>query len=308
MDEVFTKYMKKIQSVEEILNQTIPVFEVREEDYARIAEMYMRLNASGTKLRKAEINLALIVLKFPKIFYERLSKLVDEFEGWELDANFFLRCFVCVATDQSKYEPLRKHLESVKEDEVLNNLETISEHLGGTFNFITSHFGINENNNLKLIPSEITLIPLLKYFIKTGGKVATEAELEKLTLWFYAASHYGRYSGPTESLLNEDLRALKESDPISHWLYVISKERGGLEMRELQGRINNTNLFSLYYALRKNNALDWWSGTSLSSTANIEFHHIFPKKVLREAGYPDNQINDIRNIASKSLPWACPEQ
>ena len=297
MDQVFQNYMQKIQAIEEILNQNIPVFEIREEVYSRVAEMYMRLNAQGTKLRKAEINLALIVLKFPKIFYERLSKLVEEFEGWELDTNFFLRCFVCVSTNQSKYEPLRKYLEKTTQDEVLANLQKISEHLNNTFNFITSHFGINEDNNLKLIPSEIALISLMMYFIKTGGKISTSSELEKLSLWFYAASHYGRYSGTTESVLNVDLRALKEPDPIKVWLASIKRERGSLEMRELNGRINSTNLFSLYHALRTNNALDWWSGTSLNNTSNIEFHHIFPKKVLRNARYPDNQINDIRNIA-----------
>lgn len=297
MDIVFKNYMKKIQNIEEILNQQIPVFEIREQDYSRIAEMYVRLNGQGTKLRKAEINLALIVLKFPKIFYDRLSKLVEEFDGWDLDANFFLRCFVCVATNQSKFEPIRRYLEQVKQDEVLANLEKISEHLNNTFNFITSHFGINEGNNVQLVPSEIALIPIMMYFIKTDGKISSSADLEKLILWFYSASHYGRYSGTTEAVLNEDLRALKESDPITIWLAAIQRERGSLEMRELSGRINSTNLFSLYHALRTNNALDWWSAASLSNTSNIEYHHIFPKRVLRDAGYSDNQINDIRNIA-----------
>ena len=297
MDQIYKNYVKKIQVMEEILSQKIPVFEVRDEDYSRIAEMYMRLNEKGTKLRKAEINLALIVLKFPKIFYDRLTKLVEEFEGWELDTNFFLRCFVCVSTNQSKYEPLKKYLNTTTQDEILLNLEKISEHLNNTFNFITSNFGITEDNNLKLIPSEIVLISLMMYFIKTDGKIPTSIDLEKLILWFFSASHYGRYSGPTESVLNEDLRALKNPDPVTTWLAAIQKERGGLEMRELLGRINSTNLFALYYALRTNNALDWWTGNSLSNTSNIEFHHIFPKRVLRDAGYPDNQINDICNIA-----------
>ncbi|KAG2476772.1 MAG: hypothetical protein NPMRTH1_1550022 [Nitrosopumilales archaeon] len=297
MDQVYKNYVKKIQAMEEILSQKIPVFEVREEDYSRIAEMYMRLNEKGTKLRKAEINLALIVLKFPKIFYNRLTKLVEEFEGWELDTNFFLRCFVCVSTNQSKYEPLKKYLSTSTQDEILSNLEKISEHLNNTFNFITSNFGINEDNNLKLIPSEMVLISLMMYFIKTDGKIPTSVDLEKLILWFFSASHYGRYSGTTESVLNEDLRALKNPDPVTIWLAAIQKERGSLEMRELPSRINSTNLFALYYALRTNNALDWWTGNSLSSTPNIEFHHIFPKRVLRDAGYPDNQINHICNIA-----------
>ena len=68
-------------------------------------------------------------------------------------------------------------------------------------------------------------------------------------------------------------------------------------MRELRGRMNKTNLFALYYALRDNDALDWWQGTKIDNTSKIEFHHIFPKKILRNAGIPDDLINDIRNIA-----------
>ena len=297
IDEFFSKYISRIQQVEGILDQTISVFDIRENDYSRITEMYMRLNEKGTKLKKAEINLALIVLKFPKVFHKRLIKLVEDFEGWELEANFFLRCFVCISTNQSKYEPLRKYLNSASKEKVLQNLEKISEHLENTFNFIISEFGINENNNLKLIPSEIALIPLMMYHHKYDGKVSTTSDLEKLSFWFFTASHYGRYSGTTESTLNEDLKALQEDDPLSTWVENISKDRGGLDMRELRGRINNTNLFALYYAIRKKDALDWWSGTKIENTNNIEFHHIFPKKVLRDEGYPDNMINDIRNIA-----------
>lgn len=297
LDTVYEKYIDKIKRIEEIPDQKIPVFEEREDDYSRIAEMYMRLNEKGTKLKKAEINLALIVLKFPRIFYEKLSSLVQDYEEWELDTNFFLRCFVSISTNQSKYEPLRRYLSSTSQDEVLINLEKVRENLRASFDFIASNFGIHEENNAKLLPSTSAIIPLMMYLVKTSGRISTSHELNLLTLWFFAASHFGRYSGPTESLLNEDFKALIGNNPIEIWLNSIKRDRGNLEVRDLQGRINNTNLFALYYALRKNNAIDWWSGTDLNNTANVEFHHIFPKKVLKDAEYSDIQINDIRNIA-----------
>ena len=297
MDEIFKKYMKKIQQIEQILSQNIPVFEIREENYSRIAEMYIRLNEKGTKLKKAEINLALIVLKFPKVFYDKLTKIVDEFEDWELDANFFLRCFVCISTNQSKFEPLRKYLSNSNEEKVLKDLDIISENLQESFNFITSHFGINQDINQKLIPSNIAIIPLMMYMINNNSKIASAKELDKIILWFYCVSHYGWFSGSSESTLNEDLREFNEIDPVKNWLKKIRKERGNLQMRELRGRINKTNLFALYYALRVNDALDWWQGTKIDNTSKIEFHHIFPKKILRNAGIPDVLINDIRNIA-----------
>lgn len=297
LDDVYEKYVPKIVRIREILEIKIPYFEEREDDYARIAEMYMRLNEKGSKLKKAEINLALIVLKFPKIFYDKLSSLVQEFEDWEVDTNFFLRCFVSISTGQSKYEPMRRYLSTTSKEEVLDNLDRVNEYLQQSFDFITSHFGINADNNSKLVPSEIVLISLMLYLEKKKGKLATSKELNTLILWFFSASHFGRYSRSTESSLNEDIRGLLSENTLEIWLQAIKKERGDLNVRELEGRINSTNLFALYYALRKNNAIDWWTGNNLNNTANIEYHHIFPKKVLKNAGYSDTQINDIRNIA-----------
>lgn len=297
LEEVYEKYVDKIKRMKEILDYKMPYFEEREDDYERITQMYVRLNEKGSKLKKAEINLAIITLKFPKVFYKNLSSLVQEFEDWDIDTNFFLRCFVSLSTGQSKYEPLRKYLSTASQEEVLATLDKIKEYLKQSFDFITSHFGINPDNNTSLVPSDMAIIPLMLYLEKNKGKIATAKELNNLKLWFFAASHFGRFSMSTESTLNEDFSALEKPNTLGIWLDSIRKVRGDLKARELEGRINNTNRFALYYALRNNNALDWWTGNNLNNTANIEFHHIFPKKVLKDAGYPDNQINDIRNIA-----------
>ena len=297
INEVFENFINSIQKIESIPKQSMNVFEFREDDYTRITEMYMRINEKGTKLKKAEINLALIVLKFPSVFHKRLTQLVDNFENWELDTNFFLRCFVCISTNQAKFEPLKKYLQTARKDDVINNLDRISDNLESTFNFLTSEFGINQDNNEKLIPSNNALVPLMMYLVKNNSKIPTQKHLEDLSRWFFCASHYGRYSSSPESALSEDLKAIQEDNALEILQSKISRDRGGNAMRELQGRINNTNKFALHYAIRKNNALDWWEGTKIENTGKIEFHHIFPKKVLRDAGYSDVLINDIRNIA-----------
>ena len=209
MTEVYEKYIKKIQRIEQILSVNIPVFEIRDEDYSRITEIYIRLNEKGTKLKKAEINLALLVLKFPKVFYEELTKIVDKFEDRGLDVNFFLRCFVCISTNQSKFEPLKKYLSNPNEEKILKDLNIISEKVQESFNFITSHFGIDQDIHQKLIPSNIAIIPLMMYMIKYDGEATSAKELNKIILWFYCVSHYGWFSGSSESTLNEDLRGIQ---------------------------------------------------------------------------------------------------
>ena len=99
-----------------------------------------------------------------------------------------------------------------------------------------------------------------------------------------------------ETALNEGLKLLQENTTLVPLQDKISNDRGGMKMRELRGKINKTNRFALYFAIRKNNALDWWTGTKIENTIKIEFHHIFPKKILRDANYSDSMINDICNI------------
>ena len=60
----------------------------------------------------------------------------------------------------------------------------------------------------------------------------------------------------------------------------------------------------LYFVLKQNGAKDWWSGLKLSekhmgSAHKIQFHHIFPKSLLRNQKPPflPKEINDIANLA-----------
>jgi hypothetical protein len=57
-----------------------------------------------------------------------------------------------------------------------------------------------------------------------------------------------------------------------------------------------------YLALKAGGAKDWRSSLELSLSHqgrdhSIEYHHIFPRKSLKEAGYEADQINEIANMA-----------
>ena len=153
-DDIDEKYMGEIERVKAIPKANVPVAEITEEDYFKITEIYVRLNEKGTKLKKAEINLAHIVFKYPEKFYDKLQKINDEFEGWGVDTNFLLRCFVCVATNQSKFGPkLKAYLETHNDEDALQDLDTVSKNMRESVRFLESSFGINEDIDQHLIPS-----------------------------------------------------------------------------------------------------------------------------------------------------------
>jgi len=58
----------------------------------------------------------------------------------------------------------------------------------------------------------------------------------------------------------------------------------------------------LYFVLRQNDAKDWLTGLKLSEqhigkAHAIQYHHIFPKSLLKEAEIDKKEINEIANLA-----------
>jgi hypothetical protein len=91
----------------------------------------------------------------------------------------------------------------------------------------------------------------------------------------------------------------------SELLDILKRQFGRLNIEpgDLAGRGANSPLFSLaYLALKDGGAKDWFSGLGLSLTHQgrlhfIQWHHVYPKALLREHGYETGQINEIANMA-----------
>ncbi|MEM1971312.1 MAG: DUF262 domain-containing protein [Candidatus Anstonellales archaeon] len=299
LEDIWEKYMTRISNLYSVLEEELPVYELQEDNYSKITEIYMRLNSKGVRLKKAELVMAMAVLNIPKEFRSNLEKLHDEFEDWDFDVNFYMRCLTCMITEQSKFEYLKSYLNTDK-DKVLRIMNDLHKYMDITLKLLNTHLGLTSAKVQTILPSEIVLIPLLMYIYNNRDKgIKNDSELNKLLYWFLMASFWGRYSGATESKLDEDLKALKDPNPIDRWIQNILKEKGRLkvDIRDFEGRFTKNKLLLLYFLVHMNKAMDWFSATDLTNTDTVELHHVFPKKVLKDKGdITDEQINDIRNI------------
>lgn len=134
----------------------------------------------------------------------------------------------------------------------------------------------------------------------------TQAEQHALLNWLLVANARGRYSrGSTETLLNEDLAIVFRSGDVQSLLEPVKRQFGRfhIEPSDLASRGSNSPLFSLaYLALKHEGAKDWFSGLGLSLTHQgkmhfIQWHHIFPKSLLKGRGLETGEINEIANMA-----------
>ena len=129
---------------------------------------------------------------------------------------------------------------------------------------------------------------------------------QALLYWLHVANARGRYSrGSAETLLAEDLNILFRGGTPSDLLEPIRRLFGRLDVApsDLAGRPSRSPLFPLaFLALKARGAKDWETGLGISLVTRgrqhvVQYHHIFPKAVLREADYSPGEINEIANLA-----------
>ncbi len=271
----------------------------RDLGYEEVAEIFVRVNSLGAKLRASDLALAQITARWPNSL-RLLEKFQEECEeSWfTLDLGLLVRTMVVFATKQSKFGTVA----SVPVERLKFSWEEATEGLRFAINFLRTNAEIEDES---LLSAPALMIPVAVFSRLKGNRISAQ-ESKELLYWLLVANARGRYSrGSTETYLNEDLSLLFKGEPPTRLIDVLEQQVGRLHVEpvDLAGRGQRSALFSLaYLALKATGAKDWFSGLGVSLTHQgrlhfIQFHHIFPKAVLKRAGYEKGEINEIANMA-----------
>jgi hypothetical protein len=294
------KYELRLTKLRQIRNYhyVVHVLE-RAMSYEEVTEIFVRVNSLGAKLRSSDLALAQMTSRWPNLL-KQLEEFQEECEqSWfTIDLGQLVRAIVVFATRQCLFHSVG----STPIATLKKGWEEAKDGLRFAINFLRSNAGI-EDESLLSSPMFIHTLAAVSYVKKNK---LSQAEQRALLHWLLAANSRGRYSrGSTETLLNEDLAILFKTGDIAALLGPVKQQFGRLhvEPNDLAGRGANSPLFSLaYLALKDAGAKDWLSGLELSLTHQgrlhfIQWHHIFPKSLLKERGYETGEINEIANMA-----------
>jgi hypothetical protein len=86
-----------------------PIQIIRDKPYDEVTDIFIRVNSSGTRLRGSDLALAQITSVWPgsmKHFEDFVDKCIAK--DFYLDENFLVRCLVAIATDQAKFDKMRR--------------------------------------------------------------------------------------------------------------------------------------------------------------------------------------------------------
>ena len=298
-DPLYDKFSKRLQALRKIIDYPY-VMQVLDKDlaYEEVAEIFVRVNSLGVKLRGSDLALAQITARWPDSL-KLLEKFQEECEekGFPLDLGLIVRALVVFTSGQSRFRAVaRLSMEKLKA-----GWEETKRALQFSISFLRANARIEDPSLL----SSLLLVISVGAFARNRGYALNGEEESSLKRWLYVASARGHYSGSSETTLDADLSVINKGGSAEQLIETLIQRFGRLEITasDLVGRGQQSPFFGIVYlALKAQGAKDWKTRLALSlhhhgKSQYIEYHHIFPKAILKKAGYEKSAINEIANMA-----------
>ena len=299
-DERYQKYSQRLARLRGIRKYVyrMDVLE-RTLSYDEVTEIFVRVNSLGAKLRSSDLALAQITAKWRgsletfQAYQTSCSKI-----GFELDLGIHLKNLVTHATGQSRFLTVA----GLKLDQLRSGWDTGRQGLDFALNLLRSNTGISSP---ALLASPFLLISLGFYGAQRHYELSPD-EAAGLVRWVLLANAKGRYSrGSSETLLDQDLKTIRDGGSYQELLERLRTQVGRLDIapEELEGRSQRSALFkTMFLAFQQAGARDWQTQLAIAlshvgSAHQLQFHHIFPKALLKRSGYSTREIDDIANLA-----------
>jgi hypothetical protein len=266
--------------------------------YDEVTEIFVRVNSLGAKLRSSDLALAQITAK-----WRGALKVFQAFEtqwdkaGFDLDLSLHLKNMVAFATGQSRFHTVG----SLPVGDLKNAWQQCVPGMEFALNFLRSNVGIDSP---ALLSSPFILVTLAFYGHSMNYTIPPD-EADRLRHWVLVANAKGRYSrGSSETLLDQDLATIRQGGRSGELIDRLRLQVGRLDVapEELEGRNQRSALFkTMFLAFRESGARDWHSNLAIAlghkgTRHRLQFHHIFPKAVLKGA-YSPREADDIANLA-----------
>lgn len=303
--DFFAKTHASMQRLWQIREQEIPIVKIAHE-VEDVAEIFRRLNQAGTRVKEADVVLALAAVHNPGWVREHYLPFRNDLEdrGWDLEAGIYIRTMTGIGYGRARlaevpegfWDPARLPGVWARTREVITEvLKRLAE------------FGLMSAD---LLPSLNALIPL--FVLHGRWSAASSYRFGKALRWFLLASRDGRYSGSAITSLNEDVRAIQEAadfdtalESLLQRLRVQPKVDPVEFLNRYDRRGNQFLLLLVYLVLFRQGACDWVdntrlgydkTGSPITSGFQPQWHHIYPRNLLSQNGVPVDDIHALANI------------
>jgi predicted transport protein len=250
-------YRARLDRLHGILQRVIPVETLSGYSYEEVTDVFIRVNSRGTRLKTAELAIADVAYRLPGMVSDQITQYADDLarRGWEFPVQFLLRLTAAVGTKRVSF----KGLSAMSDQEFAGAWERVPTALDTWLELLKSRMKISNGDLLPGINSH--LVPAVWF----AGNV-TRAYDDQLLEWFVHSNVWSRYSGRTESNLDQDLRDLfssRRGNPFGPLMDRIRQTRSSLRVapRDVERAGQRSPLLLLMYlALARSSADDLLDG------------------------------------------------
>lgn len=295
----FGKYASRLNTLIGINDIDLHIEEVTGADKSLdvVVDIFNRVNSGGTKLSKGDLALAKICAEWPEARDVMKAKLGEwENAGYYFNLDWLLRSVNTILTGEAKFQFLHDKTTS----EISDALNRAFKQIDKTLNIIGNRLGLDHD---RVLFGRFAIPVIVRYLDQLNTQL-TEVERDKILFWFIQAGMWGRFSGSTESYIDQDLSALDGEDggldalieQLRLWHGSLKVEPGHFTGWSLGARFYPV----LYMLTRMCEARDWGTGVALranmlGSMSQLEVHHIFPKAQLYKKNFKKPEVNALAN-------------
>lgn len=263
-----------------------------------VVDIFNQVNSGGTKLSKGDLALAKICAEWPQARDTMKAKIAEWAKAdYHFNLDWLLRSVNTVLTGEAKFQFL--HEQGAQEIEAALNRTT--KHVDTSLNLIAGRLGLDHD---RVFFGRFAVPVMVRYLDRRSGPM-DEKERDKLLFWFVQAGMWGRFSGSTESFIDQDLAALEGEDGgLDKLLEQLRLWHGGL--RAEPGHFTGWSLGARFYPVlylltRMGASRDWGTGLPLKANLlgkmnRLEVHHIFPKSQLYKRKFKRPEVNALANF------------
>jgi hypothetical protein len=299
-------YVGRLSSLLAILEIDLHIEEVTGEDKTLdvVVDIFNRVNSGGTKLSRGDLALAKICAEWPEA-RDRMKLELKRWEksGYSFNLDWLLRSVNTLLTGEAKFQ----YLHDRDADEVHGALDGAVKHIDSCLNHIAGRLGLDHNRVMFARNGIPVMVRYLEDCKKTGG--VSGRDWDKLLFWYAQSGMWGRFSGSTESYIDQDLEALdNETDQLDRLVEQLRLWHGGLRVEPGHFRSGwslGARFYPVLYMItRMGEAKDWGDGSPLKAhllgkMSSLQVHHIFPKAQLykfKGVEYNRTQVNALGNF------------
>lgn len=280
----------QFKKVRNILNYEVPLVQMCEHSFDDAVKAFERINTLGVRLKVEDIESAQVAARHSGFIASYVVPFLEDLrrKGFtRLNIMHLFRACAFIAVPDGRN---RTPLHELGQGEVLSAWKQTQAATEKAIGLVQSELGLL---NMEILWSGALLVPLI---VLCATMPPRERDARALAGWLAPAALHHRYSGASETALDQDLRACRASDPIGALLANLCQERSSLlaGIADFLGPLNDKGgLFAAYVACMHRGILDFFTGGKVVLQPYVDRHHILPR-----AQFPEEQRSMADNIAN----------